>query len=517
MRRWRSRLARAFCLPALCVACRSTIKTQGSGAGGLSIDVAGPSGGGASGGSVSPSAGTAASGGAGSGGTPHPGGGGSAAAPANSGGMVTAGGGGATASIGGAGGAAGSGGTSDPGGAAGTGGAPIESYADPGTSPWSLVPSDQVLAVCKLDPTKLAAAATGFNFPFAIVRYGKLCYEHNALNYAPKEAYSTTKTLGAFVAGVVAYQTKDIAPGAKMAGPFNADDRVDQWLTTFSYNKDAHVAHVMAMVATNADLSLGKKTMTYDLVGTNQINSMSDILNAVIAQDKTRLGSDLEAFTKKFVYAPLGMTKSTWSSGAATKTFAYTWSTDILDMLRLGVAILHRGHYGGQVLASEDWVYGMTHPAFEDANTGYGYLTWLNSSSNYTFGGIPTSAPAAQNGKIQGAYSPGPCAPVAVFKTHPHGLSDSPDCNYSPPYTCDQIFDDGVWQAEGLGGQVIQGHPGLDLLLVVRDQGGYGPDTPKPLWDALRPAVVAADPKYKGDDNAFCADYGTNKYAPDLE
>ena len=36
------------------------------------------------------------------------------------------------------------------------------------------------------------------------------------------------------------------------------------------------------------------------------------------------------------------------------------------------------------------------------------------------------------------------------------------------------------------------------------------------LWDAVRPAVVAADPRFQGDEAGFCAAYGANRYAPDL-
>jgi len=156
----------------------------------------------------------------------------------------------------------------------------------------------------------------------------------------------------------------------------------------------------------------------------------------------------------------------------------------------------------------------MTHPAFEDGNTGYGYLTWLNASSNHHYGGIP----GAPVGLQQQPQSPGPCAPVSVYPTHPHGLSDSPDCHYDAPYSCAIQRDVGVWQAVGLGGQVIQGHPGLDLVVVGRDLTplGSGPSAPAILWDALRPAVIAADPQFRNNEAAFCQAYGANTYAPDL-
>ena len=383
---------------------------------------------------------------------------------------------------------------------------------DPGAAAWVPVPADQVLDVCGLDKAALAQADTTLNTPWAIIRHGRLCHEFKSATMAPAEAWSTTKTLGAVVTGAVAYQTKSIARTGRKTGPFSDEDRVDQWLDTFTYNPDAHVAHVLAMVAQSTSLALGQKTMSYDTIGTVQINTLSDMLNVAVRQDSARLGASLEEFTQKFVFGPLGMHDSTWSGGAADKIFAFSWSTTVRDMARIGLLMLNHGVWSGKRVLDEEWIYRMTHPSFEDANTGYGYLTWLNASSNFTFGGIP-GAPA---GLQQTAQSPGPCAPVSIYPVHPHGLSDSPDCNYSSPYTCSQQYDVGVWQAVGLQGQVIQGHPGLDVVIVVRDLTPLdtGPSAPGILWNAVRAAIVDADPTFHGDDQGFCAAYGTNTYAP---
>jgi hypothetical protein len=489
--------------------------SQSGGAGGGGVSQSGGAGGSAgalaNGGAAASGAvagGATGSGGVGSGGLGGTSGG-------TSGGGISAGG----VASGGAGGAAGSGGQAGSSNGGSGGAPPGTPKLDPGTGAWPVVAASDVASVCKLDPAKLKAAETSLNVPWAVFRYGKLCYQHNATNFAAAEAWSTTKTLGATVAGVVAYQTRNMTRTGPKTGPFSDQDRVDQWLTTFSYNKEAHVAHVLAMVAQNPNLALGQKTMTYDTVGTTQINSISDMLNTAIAQDTTNLTANLETFTQKFVYTPLGMKNSVWSTGAATKTFAYTWSTDLMDMARIGTLLMHDGMWNGTRLLDADWVYKMSHPSFEDANTGYGYLTWLNAASNYTFGGLTAAIAPGANGKYQIAYSPGPCAPVSIFKTHPHGLSDSPDCNYAAPATCaPQQYDVGVFNGVGYMGQIIQVHKGLDLVLIARnvEPGAIGADAPKSVWDALRPAVIAGDPKYKGDEAAFCKDYGGNAYAPDL-
>ena len=73
----------------------------------------------------------------------------------------------------------------------------------------------------------------------------------------------------------------------------------------------------------------------------------------------------------------------------------------------------------------------------------------------------------------------------------------------------------GVWNAIGIGGQIIQGHPGLDIVIVATDLTPLdtGLRASSLLWDAVRPAVVATDPLYADDTEAICSAYGSNRYA----
>jgi CubicO group peptidase (beta-lactamase class C family) len=260
------------------------------------------------------------------------------------------------------------------------------------------------------------------------------------------------------------------------------------------------------MVAHDLDLSWPNKTFAYDTVGSTEINTLGNMITTAINQDPTRLGTTVADFTQKFLYTPLGMKHSTWTGAV----FAYSWTVDLKDMARVGVLINNYGMWQGQRLVDEQWIYRQTHPAFEDANTGFGYLTWLNSKSNWE---------SISGGKQQMAGTPGTCAPVCIHKSYPHGVSEAKDCNYMAPATCDQKYDVGVWNAEGLMGQLIQGHRGLDMVIVARNAqpGGSGPGTAKQVWDAVKSAVIAGDPMYKGDETSFCNDYGNNNYAPDLK
>ncbi|HEV7733579.1 MAG TPA: hypothetical protein VGR62_15540 [Candidatus Binatia bacterium] len=369
---------------------------------------------------------------------------------------------------------------------------------DPGTAEWKPVPEERVAAECGLDPALLRAADVAIGRPYAVVRYGKLCHEFYSEGTFPEkedEAFSTTKTLSAVVTGMAAYQTRDLPNTGRKTGPISDVDRVDHWLDDFTFNPDAQIAHVLGMVAHNPDLSFGHKTYQYDLIGEVQINRLSDVINTAIQQDPVRLGANLEEFTQRFLYDRLGMTHSLWTLGKPDKIFAFTWQTTVREMLRVGLLMLNDGVWNDERLIASEWIYRMTHPSFEDSNTAYGYLTWL-----------------ANDGKNVGLSM---CAPPALHASYPHGLSESPDCNFGGTRPCTQQYDVGVWYALGLGGQVITGHRGLDLVIAAKDLNAVGLDAPD-LWEAVRPAVVAADPTFHGDDAAFCAAYDASDYAPDL-
>jgi hypothetical protein len=395
------------------------------------------------------------------------------------------------------------------------GGEDLIKYVDPGQGEWLPVPRDQVAEVCRLDPDKLDEIDRKMNLPWGIVRYGKLCHEYYPKGEAQitelQENYSATKTLGALVVGIAAYETRQLRRTGRKTGPISDMDRADHWLDDITFNKDAHLAHVMAMVGHNEDLGLGKKVYNYDGAGTVQINRLSDVVNAAVAQDSGRLGANIEEFTQRFLYTPLGMRHSRWSDAAPDKIFGFSWQSSLRDMMRVGLLMINDGVWNGKRVLASEWVYRMTHPAFEDANTGYGYLTWLQARSNWVISLRPDEPP---RDKLLAPLDP--CQPAALYHSYPHGLSESPDCNYVDGQ-CSQKYDVGVWHANGRNGQFIVGMKALDMVLVVKDFQNYSIIAHAGgFWPVVRPAVIALDPKYAGDEAAFCEAYGKNDYAPDL-
>ena len=359
---------------------------------------------------------------------------------------------------------------------------------DPGTGPWDLVAEAQVQDVCRLDPELLQQVVMRQDQSFAIVRYGRLCFvsgENASDGPGVSHLFSATKTLGALLTGAVMYQTRDLPQSsASMGGPLLQWDRMDKWidLTTLPsrgrVNPDATVAHVLGMVGYSDDLSFGQKRHRYDADGSREINYLIRVIDNVVKQDPQRFGADAVE-VKDRLFAKLGFEDSSWN----VDFFGYSWYGSLLDMARLGLLALHGGIYNGERLVDTEYIYNMTHPAFEDGSTRYGYLTWLNG---------------------------GTCQPRAIHASYPHGISEASDCTDG---NCDQDNDVGVWSAIGAGGQFIVGHRGLDMVVVGKNWGSGGGEG---LFDLVLPSIVAADPKFMGDQEAFCEAYARGAYAPDL-
>ena len=359
---------------------------------------------------------------------------------------------------------------------------------DPGTGPWDLVAEAQVQDVCRLDPELLQQVVMRQDQSFAIVRYGRLCFvsgENASDGPGVSHLFSATKTLGALLTGAVMYQTRDLPrSSASMGGPLLEWDRMDKWidLTTLPsrgrVNPDATVAHVLGMVGYSDDLSFGQKRHRYDADGSREINYLIRAIDNVVQQDPQRFGADAVE-VKDQLFAKLGFEDSNWD----VDFFGYSWYGSLLDMARLGLLALHGGIYNGERLVDSEYIYNMTHPAFEDGSTRYGYLTWLNG---------------------------GTCQPRAIHASYPHGISEASDCADG---NCDQDNDVGVWSAIGAGGQYIVGHRGLDMVVVGKNWGSGGGEE---LFDLVLPSIVAADPRFMGDQEAFCEAYARGAYAPDL-
>lgn len=373
---------------------------------------------------------------------------------------------------------------------------------DPGTDPWERVPRDDLAERCGLDPDLMEAADVVLaSTPYTVVRYGQLCWTggYPSGSEQPYQVWSITKTFGAVLVGAVAARSS-----------LDDTDPVTEWLDESEFgevNPDATIAHILAMTATEEDLSHGEKgPWEYDTFGDREIDLLLEVVNRVIEAEPENFPgiSDAVEFAQQEILDPLGTTSTTWPG----ETIAGGMVSSPEDLARLGLLILRRGQWDGEQVLDERYAYRMTHPAFEDTNTGYGYLTYINAHSNWT-------------------YSTGTsdllCAPFGTWPSYPHApFFEAPDDNGGSPFD-DEAHDIGVAYAFGAGGQRIAVHRGLDLVITVRDSTvSTDEDDPgtfeghKSVWAEIRPALVALDPTFAGDEEAFCEAYQRSAHAPDL-
>ncbi|WP_354698199.1 hypothetical protein DSM112329_03864 [Paraconexibacter sp. AEG42_29] len=378
---------------------------------------------------------------------------------------------------------------------------------DPGSAPWKQVPRDRLIAECGLDPAMLNAYAPNLLLsPFVVIRHGKLCWEGSLQPNATTESYpvfSATKTFGAMLFGMVVTRSSLLSDTSKVADWVSAADRK-------TINPDALMVHVLGMVSTNADLSFGKKRKwSYDTDGTREIDVLALAMDKAIAAEPDRFGGakDAAEFAQKALFDPLGMSASHWPGGAIGGNL----TTSVHDMARLGQLILQRGLWQGERVISEEYLYRMTHPSFEDTNTGYGYLTYVNAASGWAW---PTSS-ADQN-----------CSPFGEWPSYPHRpLFQSTGPNGGVPDNRAQKLDIAHVFSSGTGGQKWIVYRGLDIVIATRNgllsvgDGGKlieGFSSHKTVWNAIRPAMLPFDPVYAGDEAGFCKAYRASEYAPDL-
>jgi hypothetical protein len=361
------------------------------------------------------------------------------------------------------------------------------SPADPGGSAWQQVPRAQVAEECDLDPSLLAAADRRFPDGYSVVRYGKLCWTGGNVDQ-PFTVFSVTKTFGAVLTGMVAARSS-----------LDDTDLASEWLSNAQMrgvNPQATVAHMMGMTSTSSNLDPGRKNrFAYDTTGSREINTLIEVMDNVIAREPQNFGGarNTAAFARQ-MFATLGMERSSWGGAA----LGYTLEASVNDLSRLGLLLLRKGEWNGEQLIEEEFVYRMTHPSFADSNTGLGYLTWLNAEG---MGG--------PSGRAHGT-----CAPYAAWPSDPPFTPAFPEAtagNGNP--LGEQANDIGVFWAAGMGGQWTTVHRGLDLVITGRNVTGGGNWA---LWDAVRPALVALDDTYAGDERGFCAAYLRGDHAPTL-
>ena len=392
--------------------------------------------------------------------------------------------------------------------------------ADPGSAPWKQVPLSRVAKECGLSPKLLKAASPEMSItPFAVIRYGKLCWSGGDSKdlSATYEVNSEAKTFTALLFGIIAART-------------NVDEstKVWDWVKPGYQNVDLPAtaitqpplnpnATVFGLLTQTGQDPLGyglRPPWFYDAVGSFGMNALVKLMDNVVKANPSKFPGSHSAndVAKNELFKPLGMTATHWDGVVAS----HTLYSNVWDMAKLGQLLLRQGRWHGKQIVDPDYVYRMTHPEVEDVNTSYGYLTWMNAASGAAAG--------------FGEKNDQTCEPYDGWKTYPHApTNEAPNDNGGAPFHTG--IDDGIFWADGSGGNFTEVHRGLDLVLVVKNdetaqksdpasqQIGKGNATGLEyhrMWRIVRPALIAEDPVYRGNEKAFCSAYRESRYAPDL-
>ena len=398
---------------------------------------------------------------------------------------------------------------------------PARDVQHPGSAPWERVPRAKVAKECGLSPKLMEAAEPAMSLsPYAVIRYGRLCWAGGGEEGLSErhQVNSATKTFAALLFGIVASRT-DVNEDTYVRdwvtpGEMNVDAGATA-MTQPALNPDAKIFHLLTSTGHNPLLGYGQRLpWSYDATGVRGMNSIIRIIDKVVQANPDAFPGSRSARDLAFneLFEPLGMTSTDWPGLVASHTLEST----VYDMAKLGELLLRKGRWGDRQIVDEDYVYRMTHPQIEDVHTGYGYLTWLNA--------------AAGVAPLFDIKTDPTCAPFAGWKRYPHAPTyESPDDNGGAPFT--DGHDIGVFWADGAGGQFTYVHRGLDLVIVVRDDEAAQANDPEAqrrgesnvtgleyhrMWRMIRPALVAMDPVFKGDEAAFCEAYRRGAHAPDL-
>ena len=399
--------------------------------------------------------------------------------------------------------------------------APHHAVAFPGAAPWKQVPLSDVAQECGLSPQLLQKAAPKMALsPYAIIRYGKLCASGGSLKLRTEtyEVNSAAKTFGALLFGIIATRTNidEHTLVRDWVGP--ADQSVDLPATAITRapaNPNAQVFHALTSTGSNPSLAYGTRVpWVYEAAGERGMNSLVLLMDKVVRANPKAFPGSKSALdvANNELFKPLGMTHTKWDG----VVIAHSLYSNVFDMAKLGELMLRKGRWGDKQIISEDYVYRMTHPQVEDVHTGYGYFTWLNADQGiaplFDFKNEPV------------------CSPFAGWKRYPHAPTfEAPDDHGGAPFHGNR-YDDGVFWADGAGGQFTYVHRGLDLVIVTRDDEAAQKSDPESqergkanptglefhrMWRLLRPSLIAMDPKFKGNEVAFCKAYRESTYAPD--
>ncbi|KKN61196.1 hypothetical protein LCGC14_0524370 [marine sediment metagenome] len=204
---------------------------------------------------------------------------------------------------------------------------------------------------------------------FVVIRHGVLVYEEyfGQRSYEARMQWhydiaSVTKTIASMVVGV-----------AVTKGLFSVDDLITDWVS----NPAKGIVHGSKIK------HLLTHTAETDPAGTNFKYNSEDEVNTLGKIITKASGIPSKEFAQINLFQPLGVYNYSWGSVVAKMTdlpIGYGLKISSRDAAKLGQLLLNNGRWNGKQIISEQYINEMTKPSFLSANSGYGYLVWLNNS-----------------------------------------------------------------------------------------------------------------------------------------
>ena len=204
---------------------------------------------------------------------------------------------------------------------------------------------------------------------FVVIRHGLLVYEE----YFGQRSYETrlkwhydiasvTKTIAALVVGV-----------AVTKGLFSVDDFITDWVPNPAKGivPGSKIKHVLTQTSESEPAGTKFKYNSDD-----EVNTLGKIIT--IAS-----GIPSKEFAQTNLFQPLGVHNYSWGEVVANMTdlpIGYGMKISSRDAAKLGQLMLNKGKWNGKQIISEQYLNEMIKPSFLKANSGYGYLVWLNNS-----------------------------------------------------------------------------------------------------------------------------------------
>ncbi|MTB87405.1 beta-lactamase family protein [Aeromicrobium senzhongii] len=216
-----------------------------------------------------------------------------------------------------------------------------------------------------------------------VLRGDEVVHEHPAgSRHATRRVYSITKSvvgvLLAIAASENALSLDDPVSRHVPRWPAESGDVTIRHLMSMTSGRAWTEALDAAMIRSADQTAAALATGQQDAPGTawQYDNLASQVLSAVL----TSAVGDLEAYADDRLFAPLGLTDTSWSRDRAGTITTYAGIvSSCADLARLGVMMRDEGRFEGRQVLPAAAVAELTTPSSE-LNAAYGLLWWTNAS-----------------------------------------------------------------------------------------------------------------------------------------